>query len=66
MTTERNERWPELQKAAAEILQGRDDLFLRQFTTALERAYRDQPADPVAQIVLAAYRLRLTTLNADG
>lgn len=66
MTTERNERWPELQKAAAEILQGRDDLFLRQFTTALERAYRDQPANPVAQILLPAYRLRLASLSADG
>jgi hypothetical protein len=66
VTAERTEPWPELQKAADEILQGRDDLFLRQFTIALERAYRDQPANPVAQILLPAYRSRLANLNADG
>jgi hypothetical protein len=66
VTAKRNEPWPELRKAADEILQGRDDPFLRQFTIALERAYRDQPTNPVAKILLPAYRSRLATLNADG
>jgi hypothetical protein len=61
-----SERYAELHAAAQRVLRGERDAAVHEMHVALERAYQDRPDDPIATILLPAYRLRSRMLDRRG
>jgi hypothetical protein len=55
-----------LNDLARQVVDGARDPLIHEMTSALERAYRDVPGDPIATILLPAYRTRCQMLGRHG
>jgi hypothetical protein len=52
-----------LRSAVDHVLRGERDALIFEMTDALERLYGDSPTDPMAAVLLPAYRIRCGVLR---